>query len=270
MPFNSSGVYSLPPGSLGVTGQTILAQTHNRPVQDIEQALSVPYLRDGRAPMTGNIPMNGYRATNAENAVGPQDYVTLSQMQAAIAAVSFLFPGFQMVDTITAASAPSGWLYANGQEVARATYPALWARVSAGQNLAATQGAKTHGQYGPGNGTTTFTLPNMYGASTADGGYFVRAISAGRLIGSIQQDDNKNHDHTATFAGDAVPPHIHTVPGSFGGGSGGSISTSGGGLSPINTSTAGGHTPSGNVSVEASGGTETRPKNIAYPVLIKT
>lgn len=265
MPFNSSGIYSLPPGSLGVTGQTILAQTHNRPVQDIEQALSVPYLRDGRAPMIGNIPMNGYQAKNAKDATDPQDFVTLAQMQAAISAVTGVPVGVLLPYTVSSTVIPVGYLVANGLPALRASYPVLWAAVQAGGNLAATQAAKTHGQYGPGDGSTTFTLPNLY----ADDGYFIRPMSSTRTIGSLQIDDFKTHAHTASFSGSPIPDHTHTVPGSSGGGAGGSLSTSGGALSPVGTSPAGAHTPAGSVSINPSGGAETRPKNIAYPVLIK-
>lgn len=265
MPVDGGGNVTRPASPLPVTGQTADAPQVNVPVDDIYNTLNMLMFLDGRKSLRGNIPMNGYRASGASNAVAAQDYVPLAQVEQMIAAVSFIFPGFQVVDTVTSTAAPAGWLYANGQEVTRATYPALWARVSAGNNLAATQGAKTHGQYGPGNGTTTFTLPNLY----ADEGYFIRPISTGRGIGTVQLDDLKSHTHTATFAGNAVPPHTHlyaSQPGnagfSFGGGS---VDARTG-----QTDFGGGHTPSGSVTVQSAGGTETRPKNIAYPVLIKT
>lgn len=266
MPVDGGGNVTRPASPLPVTGQTADAPQVNVPVDDIYNILNMLTFLDGRKSLRGNIPMNGYKAVNAGNATAPQDYVPLAQVEQMIAAVSFIFPGFQMVDTVTSTVAPAGWLYANGQEVTRATYPALWARVSAGNNLAATQGAKTHGQYGPGNGTTTFTLPNLY----ADDGYFIRPVSTGRGIGTIQLDELKSHAHTATFAGNSVPPHAHTFGSNFvgsGTGSDGGYVLPGG--NNVSTSSAGGHTPSGSVTVNASGGAETRPKNIAYPVLIK-
>lgn len=270
MPVDGGGNVTRPGSPIPVTGQTADAPQVNVPVDDIYSILNMMVFLDGRKSLQGNIPMNGYRASNAGDAVNGQDYVTLAQMNAAIAAVTQLYPGFMVPDTVTSTAAPAGWLYANGAEVARAAYPALWARVSAGNNLAASQGAKTAGQYGPGNGTTTFTLPNLY----ADGGYFIRPLTSGRAIGTVQADDFKSHGHPATFAGNAVPPHSHSISDSvraiggsqplrvrFDGDNGVIIGGSTGG--------AGGHTPSGTVTVTAVGGTETRPKNIAYPVLIK-
>lgn len=264
MPVDGGGNITRPASPIPVTGQGADAPQVNVPIDDIYNALNMLTFLDGRKPLRGNINMNGYKAINAGNATAPQDYVPLAQVEQMIAAVSFIFPGFQMVDTVTSTAAPAGWLYANGQEVSRAAYPALWARVSAGNNLAATQGAKTHGQYGPGNGTTTFTLPNLY----ADEGYFIRPISSGRGIGTVQLDEIKSHNHTATFSGNAVPPHTHLYD-SFPGGPGFSFGGGTVNAQPGSTGSAGGHTPSGTVSVQPFGGAETRPRNIAYPVLIK-
>jgi microcystin-dependent protein len=51
---------------------------------------------------------------------------------------------------------PAGWVFANGQTLLRASYPALWAfaetEIGAGNSL-----------YTNGNGTTTFTVPNIKG-----------------------------------------------------------------------------------------------------------
>lgn len=265
MPVDGGGNVTRPASPLPVTGQTADAPQVNVPVDDIYNTLNMLTFLDGRKSLRGNIPMNGYKAVNAGNATAPQDYVPLAQVEQMISAVSFIFPGFQIVDTVTSTAAPAGWLYANGQEVARATYPALWARVSSGNNLAATQGAKTHGQYGPGNGTTTFTVPNLY----ADGGYFIRPMSSGRTIGSVQQDENRSHIHTGVALNSGLHSHtyidsVNSDPGLAAGGGAfiGQTAVS------KTTETSGLH--SHILEVSPSGGGESRPKNIAYPVLIKT
>lgn len=266
MPDDSAGNNSLTPGYLAVTGQTVLASQHNPPLEDISASLTRRYMRDGRAPMLGNIPMNGYRATGAGDAQDAQDYVTLAQVEALIAAISTIPTGLIVPYTISSSAAPAGYLFANGQTVSRSTYAVLWAAVSGGNNLAATEGAKTAGQYGPGDGSTTFSLPNLY----ADNGYFIRPISSGRTIGTVQADELKGHGHGATFQGDFVAPHVHEVGASFvgsGTGADGGYVFSG---SNLQTTAAGGHTPSGTVTVAATVGVETRPKNIAFPVIIKT
>lgn len=265
MPDSSSGVYTRPSSPTPVTGQGADAPQVNVPIDDMAAALNRRSFRDGRAPMLGNQDFNGYRVTGAGDAVNAQDYVTKGQMEAAIAAVSVIAPGIMLPYTISSSAAPAGFLFANGQAVSRATFAALWAAVSGGNNLAATEEAKTAGQYGPGDGSTTFTLPNVY----ADNGYFIRPISSGRTIGTVQADELKSHGHTATFAGTPVPPHGHSYQVWSGGGNaiGGGVQ---GSSSTDTTGSAGGHTPAGTVTVNSTGGTETRPKNIAYPVIIKT
>lgn len=264
MPTDSNGNYSLPPGYLAVTGQTVLASQHNPPLEDLGSSMTSRYVRDGRTPMLGNIPMNGYRAVGAADAVGNQDYVTLAQVNALIAAIQGVPTGVMV--PFSGTTIPLAWLALNGQAVSRTTYSTLYAHALSSGNIAATEGSKTAGQFGPGDGTTTFSLPNLY----ADNGYFIRPISSGRTIGSVQADDLKSHAHTASFAGNLLDNHSH----------GGVLKTTGGGgpqlgggsadafTGDTNGATAG--TPTGTVTVNATGGAETRPKNIAYPVIIKT
>lgn len=265
MPDDSGGNNSLPPGYLAVTGQTVLASQHNPPLEDLSASMTRRYMRDGRTPMLGNIPMNGYRATGAADAVGPQDYVTLSQLEEMLDAFVAVPSGLLLPYTISSATAPAGYLFANGQTVTRASYPALWAAVSGGNNLAATEGTKTAGQFGPGDGSTTFSVPNLY----ADGGYFIRPVSTGRNIGTLQADEIRSHIHTGitTTDGNHSHPYVdQTVqdPGLVAGGGSflGAVA-----LNKV-TDAAGSHFHS--LSINSTGGAETRPKNIAYPVIIKT
>lgn len=262
MPDSSLGVYSRPASPIPVTGQGADAPQVNTPIDDISAALNRRAFRDGRAPMLGNQNFNGYRATGAADAIDDQDYVTLSQVQTLIAAVQGVPTGALI--PLTGSVVPTAWVVANGQALLRASYPTFWTWVQASGNLAATEGAKTVGQYGPGDGSTTFTVPNLY----ADNGYFIRPISSGRTIGTVQADENKSHNHTATFAGTPMAPHTH--PGTMI--VAGSIAAlfSGTGVAAGGVELASAGTPAGSVTVDANGGTETRPKNIAYPVLIKT
>jgi microcystin-dependent protein len=145
--------------------------------------------------------------------------------------------------------APSGWLAASGAAVSRATYAALFAAIGT--------------TYGVGNGSTTFTLPDLRG-------YFVRGAgtngtdgtSAG-TFGALQSDDFKSHTHTATVTD---PGHTHTsnaqriTPGSGLGGGSQSVTAT----TTINSSTTG-----ITVANASTGGTETRPRNIAMLYCIK-
>jgi len=258
------GNYTAPNGTTAVDGQTALASQHNLFVQDASAALSRRLFADGRKAWTGNQNANGRRVTGAGDAVDQQDYVTLSQMQDAIAAVSGFFPGIMVPETVGYSDAPEGWLYANGQTVPRADHPNLWASVQAGTNLAASEGAKTHGQYGPGDGSTTFTLPNLY----ADNGYFIRPISDGRGIGTVQADAIKTHSISGTT--DEAGGHRVDLPAttSHGPSTQGFITSTGRDLGTARSDTVPDHEH--DVTLTYTGAPETRVKNIAYPVLIKT
>lgn len=88
MPFDSNGRYSLPPGYLATTGQTILASQHNPPLEDISAGLSTTLLRTGVAPMVANLQMGGYKVTNLAVGVASTDAVNVGQAQGlAVAAI---------------------------------------------------------------------------------------------------------------------------------------------------------------------------------------
>jgi|GEM_PF-6838398 len=262
MPVDSNGNVTRPPSPIPVSGQNADAPQVNVPVNDIYAILNlVPFL-DGRKPFRGPIPMNGYQVKGAANATDPQDCVTLSQVQAMIASIVSIPTGAIMF--MAGASVPTGWLVMNGQAVSRSTYAGLYAFAASSGNMAASEGVKTHGQFGPGDGSTTFTLPNLY----ADNGYFIRPVSSGRGIGTVQADENRNHSHTGSTGWAGAHGHIYTRPLSatiFLGQNAGSAYIS---AEAANTDTAPNHSHS--FTTDASGGTEARPRNIAYPVLIKT
>lgn len=96
--------------------------------------------------------------------------------------------------------------------------------------------------YGAGNGSTTFALPDLRG-------YFVRGVginsdaTASGTFGAKQADDFKSHTHTESN-----------------GNSGGNFGA--GGFGPVLYGSVKGIT-------ESTGGTETRPKNIALLYCIK-
>jgi microcystin-dependent protein len=93
------------------------------------------------------------------------------------------------------ASAPTGWLFCRGQEVAIATYPAL------SSVLGTTYGALTNGSGGV--GTTHFRLPDLLGrvpmgAGTGTG---LVARTLGTKIGS----------ESTTLTSSHIPLHDHTI-----------------------------------------------------------
>jgi hypothetical protein len=53
MPYDTSGNYTLPAGSLATPNTTALASQHNTPINDFTSALNLALLRDGRTSLTG-------------------------------------------------------------------------------------------------------------------------------------------------------------------------------------------------------------------------
>lgn len=153
-------------------------------------------------------------------------------------------------------SAPAGFLKANGAAVSRSTYAALFAVI--GTN------------YGAGDGSSTFNLPDLRGEflrAWDDG----RGVDGGRVLNSNQASQNLNHTHSATAANAGA--HQHTMsfkqdraPEGAGNAVYGDEAYYSGEASQ-GTSTAGDHTHT--ITVSFSGGTESRPRNIALLACIK-
>lgn len=96
-----------------------------------------------------------------------------------------------------ASTAPPDTLLLQGQTVLRVDYLALWTWASA-------HGAVTQEAFGPGNGTTTFTLPNMQGvvpigAGTGQGGTYTLGDISGAATRAITTSNLPLHSH-AIFA----------------------------------------------------------------------
>ncbi|WP_088177978.1 phage tail fiber protein [Azonexus hydrophilus] len=158
-----------------------------------------------------------------------------------------------IVSYFATSTAPAGYLKANGALVSRTTYAALFAVIGT--------------TYGAGDGSTTFKLPDLRGEFIR-GWDDARGVDTGRAIGSAQTDQNKSHTHTGSAA--SAGAHTHTIPKSGGGESSGA-STWGYaentyGAQPY-TGSSGAHTHT--LSINADGGTEARPRNVALLACIK-
>lgn len=270
MPVDGGGIITRPGSPIPVTGQTADAPQVNVPVDDIYAALNMLMFLDGRKPLRGNIPMNGYRATGAADAVGQQDYVTLAQVQQLLAAFGSVPTGSMF--PLTGNTVPAGYVQANGQTLSRATFPALWTWVQSSGNLVS-QGSKTRGNYGTGDGSTTFTVPDLI----SDSGYFVRSVSPGRTAGDVQGESFASHFHSASIHD---PGHTHsfistimnTAFGNFfvnlANGAGTAVYRYDSGISSATTGVRV-NSSNGLDTTNSAGGSETRPKNIAYPWIIK-
>jgi microcystin-dependent protein len=85
-------------------------------------------------------------------------------------------------------SAPSGWLICSGQAVSRSTYSGLFAVISV--------------QYGTGDGSTTFNLPNLKGKVPV--GY---DVDQDEFDAINEQGGSKTH----TLTSSEMPAHAHTT-----------------------------------------------------------
>lgn len=118
----------------------------------------------------------------------------------------------QVIGTV----APPGTIKANGAVLSRTAYADLWAYAQASGALVS-QAAYDAGQWGcfsPGDGSTTFRIPDLrgiFGRGWDDG----RGIDSGRQIGSYQGSQNLSHGHGINDPGHAHgvadPGHNHGV-----------------------------------------------------------
>lgn len=97
---------------------------------------------------------------------------------------------------------PTGYVKANGALLSRTTYAALWAFAQASGNIVASDGEWTEGKFSPGDGSTTFRIPDERG-NFIRGWDDSRGIDPGRAIGSFQADALKAHEHTTTAGASA-------------------------------------------------------------------
>ena len=159
------------------------------------------------------------------------------------------------VYTFAGSTVPTGWLKCNGALLSRTTYASLFAVIGT--------------TYGAGDGSTTFALPDLRGEFVrgADDG---RGVDAGRVLGSAQACQNASHTHTANTS--PAGGHSHSfenlerradVDRGVGNASLWSIDSS----VTQTTSAVGDHTHA--ITVDASGGNESRPRNVAMHYIIK-
>ena len=172
---------------------------------------------------TGNLPQ--FTATGA---IEDSSESTASLILAAA-------PPSGVITVFAGTSAPTGWLECDGSNVSRSTYADLFSAI--GTN------------FGVGDGTTTFGLPDLRGEFVRgwDNG---RGVDSGRSFGSNQSGDIQSHNHSFSFAlGGNGESELRNRP-----------SSSDDRGSPFTYSD----------STNSTGGSETRPRNVAMMYIIKT
>lgn len=231
---------------------------------------------------TGSVALDGSGNVSVALAVQPSAHThTLAQVTGLtdelIAAAP---PG--LIGSFATIAVPAGWLKCNGAAISRTAYARLFAVLGV--------------QFGAGNGSTTFNLPDARGE-------FIRGLDEGRginpnrVLGSIEASQNLSHAHAATVAaaGDhshsvsgtaaSAGAHTHTAPraqnNDIGNGSPNFTTANllNGTTAATNSAGAHTHTVTGTAAsagahthvttIAAEGGTEARPRNIAFAVCIK-
>lgn len=91
-------------------------------------------------------------------------------------------------------TAPSGWLAANGSAVSRTAFAALFAAIGT--------------TYGAGDGSTTFTLPDLRASFVRGAGS--DGVATAGVFGAKQADAVINHTHSGR-TGDDSPDHTHST-----------------------------------------------------------
>lgn len=171
MPSDANGVYSLPPGYLAVTGNTIQPSQHNPPLEDIAAALTARLSANGANPMTGQfkavdglvgspaISFNTAQTTGMYKTAGGNIALAIAGTKVAEFGPAGTIQGAKFIGEIfdwTGTTAPALCVLPFGQTLSRTAYADLWTfaqiQIAAGNTL-----------YNNGNGSTTFGIPDMRG-----------------------------------------------------------------------------------------------------------
>ena len=205
------------------------------------------YLTLAGGTLTGNLTLTGNPTTT--NMASNKGYV--DTQIAAIPAVTDQTPAGTVIYTARS-TPPTGYIKANGAAISRSTFSVLFAAIGT--------------QFGVGNGSTTFNVPDLRGE-------FIRGLSdgstvdSGRTLGSNQGSQNVSHNHTGSVTGAGTHGHTYDRSDAGSGTEGGNQ-----GVHDFNASTSVGGNGAHNhgVSIDLDGGTEARPRNVALLACIKT
>lgn len=197
------------------------------------------YLALAGGTMTGNLTLVGNPSTT--NMAANKGYV---DTQIAAITPTDMTPAGTVIWTARN-TAPTGYVKANGAAISRTTYSALFSAIGT--------------TFGAGNGSTTFNVPDLRGEFVRgwDDG---RGIDTSRTFGSAQASANLAHTHGVTD-----PGHTHTF-------NGGNLKGCLNDSPPDDYANSGGTTNSAvtGITIDSSGGSEARPRNIALLACIKT
>lgn len=133
----------------------------------------------------------------ARNAAGTGPFADVSALQLQALPAGLVAP-------FASSTVPAGWLEAAGQAVSRSTYADLFAVIGT--------------QYGAGDGSTTFNLPDMRGLAAvqldaAQTEFDVLGETGGTRTEALTQAQMPSHTHVQTAHNHVQDPHTHTQNG---------------------------------------------------------
>lgn len=131
---------------------------------------------------------NNFRVLYPYTAADQVAYSTDTDELAAISIYSLQAPTGAVV-SFAGSSAPTGWLICNGAAISRSTYAALFAILGT--------------TFGAGDGSTTFSLPDLRGRVPVGAG--AGSGLTNRVLGATGGEEN----HTLTT--DEMPAHTHPI-----------------------------------------------------------
>jgi microcystin-dependent protein len=212
-----------------VTGQTVQASQHNPPLEDLASSMTNSLPRNGAAPMTGNLPMSGFRVTGMADGINATDAATKQQAEASGVPIGG-------VVEFAGAVAPVGWLLCYGQAISRVTFAALFTAIGTA--------------HGSGDGSTTFNIPDYRGRVGAGkdnmGGSAANRMTAATVNGATLGAAGGTETHVLTAA--QLAAHTHG-PGTL------VANTAGAHTHTMNMTTSGDDNPGGgNSRISTSGG----------------
>lgn len=200
------------------------------------------YLALTGGTLTGNLTLTGDPTTI--NMASNKGYV--DAQIAAIPAVTDQTPAGTVIYSARS-TAPTGYIKANGAAISRSTFSVLFAAIGT--------------QYGVGDGSTTFNVPDLRGEFIR-GFDDSRGIDSGRSMGSSQSEMIGPHNHTIND-----PGHNHEVNiNVYQNGSGPNAQTD---MANRANNTTSDPATTG-ITINNNSGTENRPRNVALLACIKT
>ena len=190
MPRNTEGGYSLPSGTLVNSGDTILVSQHNPAMTDIATAIGNSLDRNGSGGMRAALNMGSNPIQNAADGSNASDLATVAQVETA---------GMPIGSSTNywGQTAPAGWIFMYGQALSRSTYSKLFAVLGT--------------TFGPGDGSTTFNIPDARGRAEA-GKDDMGGVSAGRLSSPVDGSTlgAVGGSQSVTLGLNEIPAHSHT------------------------------------------------------------